>query len=349
VIEDDPETMKTSIATANVDEAGGPRKRGLPVWLISNEFGLFLLLVLFCVLFGVLTPGFTSPFNLFAVTRTGTVNVLIGLAMMTVIVTGGLDLSVGAIGVAASMMAGWLMQDLALSVPVAVLGGVVTGGVLGLVNGQLIVRSGMHSFVVTLATTSIFFGIMIILTHAQPFNLLPDSFGAVGLLRLGRWLSPMLLVSFALAAVLAYLYRLTDIGRQMLAAGANPRAARLSGIAVGRVVTLCHILAGLLAAIAAIALSMRNGAAIPSMAGNLGQDWLLPAFLAPVLGGVPLSGGRASVLGTVLGGLLVTVLNSGLLLLHIGAFWVQFSLGVILLIAVLIDKARLRVVSGMKG
>jgi ribose transport system permease protein len=341
--------MKTSMATANTDETRGPRSRGLPVWLVSNEFGLLLLLALFCLLFGVLTPGFTSPFNLFAVTRTGTVNVLIGLAMMTVIVTGGLDLSVGAIGVAASMMAGWLMQALGLSVPVAVFGGIMIGAVMGLINGQLIVRSGMHSFVVTLATTSIFFGIMIILTHARPFNRLPDSFGAFGLLRLGRWLSPMLFVSFGCAAVLAYLYRLTDIGRQMLAAGANPRAARLSGIPVDRIVTLCHILAGGLAAVAGVLLSMRDGAAIPSMAGNLGQDWLLPAFLAPVLGGVPLSGGRVSVLGTVLGGLLVTVLNSGLLLLHIGAFWVQFSLGIILLVAVLIDKARLRVVSGMKG
>ena len=341
--------MKTSMTTAKADETREPRRRGLPVWLVSNEFGLLLLLILFCVLFGVLTPGFTSPFNLFAVTRTGTVNVLIGLAMMTVIVTGGLDLSVGAIGVAASMMTGWMMQALGLSVPVAVFGGIMIGAVLGLINGQLIVRSGMHSFVVTLATTSIFFGIMIILTHAQPFNLLPDNFGAFGLLRLGRWLSPMLLVSFALAAVLAYLYRVTDIGRQTLAAGANPRAARLSGIAVGRIVTFCHIMAGVLAAVAGILLSMRDGAAIPSMAGNLGQDWLLPAFLAPVLGGVPLSGGRVSVLGTVLGGLLVTVLNSGLLLLHIGAFWVQFSLGIILLIAVLIDKARLRVVSGMQG
>jgi ribose transport system permease protein len=258
--------MKTLVTTGTADETGGPRQSGLPVWLFSNEFGLLLLLLLFCVLFGVLTPGFTSPFNLFAVTRTGTVNVLIGLAMMTVIVTGGLDLSVGAMGVAASMMAGWLMQDLATAVPVAIIGGVVLGGMLGLINGQLIVRSGMHSFVVTLATTSIFFGIMIILTHAQPFNLLPDSYNAFGLLRLERWLSPMLFISFGAAALLAYLYRLTDIGRQMLAAGANPRAALLSGIAVGRIVTLCHIIAGAMAPQFPLwqAISVRTGFCRPS-------------------------------------------------------------------------------------
>ncbi len=134
----------------------------------------------------------------------------------------------------------------------------------------------------------------------------------------------------------------------MLAAGANPRAALLSGVDVPRAVTLCHMLAGLLAAVAGLLLSMRNGAAIPAMAGNLGQDWLLPAFLGPVLGGTLLAGGRVSVPGTVLGGLLVTVLNSGLLLLHVGEFWVQFFLGVLLLGAVLIDKGRHRIILGLR-
>ena len=316
--------------------------------MLSVEFGLLVLLVLFCVGFAWLTPGFTSTFNLFALTRTAAVNILVGLAMMTVIVTGGLDLSVGAIGVSSGMAAGWLMQSLGAPTLLGVAGGLAAGAIMGMLNGVLIVRTRMHSFVVTLGTMSIFFGAMIVLSRAQPFNELPDDFTAFARIHWWRVVSPMLAVALAAGVVLHLLYRNTSLGRQMLAAGANPRAALLSGVDVRRAIVLCHVLAGVLAAVAGIVLTMRNGAAIPAMAGNLGQDWLLPAFLGPVLGGALLSGGRVSVPGAVLGGLLVTVLNSGLLLLHVGEFWVQFFLGLLLLGAVLIDKVRRQIILGLR-
>ncbi len=316
--------------------------------MLSVEFGLLVLLALFCAGFGFLTHGFTSPFNLFALGRTGAVNILVGLSMMTVIVTGGLDLSIGATGVASAMAAGWLMQVAHAPLAIGLASALATGAALGLVNGCLIVRSGLHSFVVTLATMSVFFGAMIVLTHAQPFNDLPAAFAGFARLRWWRVVSPMLAVALGSAALLHGLYRYTALGREMLASGANPRAALLSGVDVGRTITLCHMLAGLLAALAGLMLSMRNGAAIPAMAGNLGQDWLLPAFLGPVLGGALLAGGRASVPGAVLGAVLVTVLNSGLLLLHVGEFWVQFFLGLLLLGAVLIDRGRHRLILGLR-
>jgi len=341
--------MTFPIAASEVVRDAVPNSRSLPNRaLLSIEFGLLVLLALFCVGFGLLTQGFTSPFNLFALSRTGAVNMLIGLSMMTVIVTGGLDLSIGAIGVTASMMAGWLMQMQHVALAAGIVGALVTGTLLGLINGQLIVRSGMHSFVVTLATMSVFFGAMIVLTRAQPFNELPDTFNGFARIHYWRVVSPMLAVSLGAAVLLHFLYRFTATGRDMLAAGASPRAALLSGVDVPRAITLCHGLAGALAAVAGLMLSMRNGATIPSMAGNLGQDWLLPAFLGPVLGGALLAGGRVSVPGVVLGSLLVTLLNSGLLLLHVGEFWVQFFLGVLLLGAVLIDKGRQQVMLGLR-
>jgi ribose transport system permease protein len=105
-------------------------------------------------------------------------------------------------------------------------------------------------------------------------------------------------------------------------------------------IILCHAMSGVLAGVAGLMLVSRTGAAIPSMAGQLGQDWLLPAFLGPVLGGTLLTGGRASVLGTLLGAFLVTLLTTGLLLLQVGSFWVQTWLGLLLLAAVLIDLLR---------
>merc|ERR1711969_147183 len=181
---------------------------------------------------------------------------------------------------------------------------------------------------------------MIFLTKAEAFRELPGAFSDFGRARVMGYVSPLLLVTLAVAVVLAWLYRGTVLGREMLAAGASPAAAELSGIRVGRMVILCHMLSGALAGIAALMLVARNGAAIPSMAGQLGQDWLLPAFLGPVLGGTLLQGGKVSVLGTVLGAFLVTMLTSGLLMLQIGAFWVQSFLGLMLLVAVLLDKAR---------
>jgi ribose transport system permease protein len=126
----------------------------------------------------------------------------------------------------------------------------------------------------------------------------------------------------------------------MLAAGANARAAEISGVRTGRVIIACHMLTGALAALAGMMVTARTGAAVPGMAGQLGQDWLLPAFLAPVLGGTLLSGGRVAVFGTFLGAAFVNLMTGGLLQLRIGEFWIQACLGLMLLAAVLADRGR---------
>ncbi len=307
---------------------------------LTNEFGLLLLIAFFVTAFSVFTSGFLSSFNQFTLWRIAAVNAMIGFAMMTVIVTGGLNLAVGAIGVCAAMAFGWLIESVTLPWPLALVGAVGLGAGLGFVNGWTVVRSGLHSFIITLATMSIFFGTMVFLTHAESFRKLPPAITEFGRMRILTAVSPLLLVALLAGLLLIVLYRLTALGREMLAAGAKPEAAVLSGVRVGRVFIACHMLSGALAASAALMLVARNGAAIPSMAGQLGQDWLLPAFLGPVLGGTLLSGGKVSVVGTFLGAALVTILTNGLLLLRVGEFWVQACLGLLLLLAVLIDKAR---------
>jgi ribose transport system permease protein len=325
------------------EDAAGPapgRDSARAGFYVSNEFGLIALMILFAVAFSLLTPGFSSPFNLFTLGRTMAINIMIGFSMMVVIVTGGLNLSVGALGVASAMACGYLGDTLHLPLPVALIGALALGAALGAVNGLLIVRSGLHSFIITLATMSIFFGVMIFLTRAQAYRNLPPALSAFGRAKILSYLSPLLMVSVAVALLLSVLYRFTTLGRRMLAAGANPVAAELSGVRVGRTFIACHMLSGVLAGIAAIMVVAHNGAAIPSMAGQLGADWLLPAFLGPVLGGTLLSGGRVSVLGTFLGAALVTMLTNGLLQFRVGEFWIQAWLGLLLLLAVLLDKAR---------
>ncbi len=306
----------------------------------SNSFGLFVAILVFVAAFHLLANGFTSKVNVYSITRSIGIDGVIGLAMMTVLVTGGLNLALGAIGVCSAMGVGWALQTLGLPIWFSMLLGVLLGTALGAINGLIVVTTRLHSFVVTLATMSIFFGTMVLLSGSNGFNELPHSLTGFGRMRLFGMVSPLLLVMFVVAAVLFFIYRYTAFGREMLAAGANPFAAKLSGLPVERLFVSCHALCGGIGAIAGMMASLRNGAIVPSMAGPLGADWLLPAFLAPVLGGTLLAGGGISVLGAVLGTVFIAVISSGLYMLQLGEFWIQTALGLVLLGAILLERGR---------
>jgi ribose transport system permease protein len=177
---------------------------------------------------------------------------------------------------------------------------------------------------------------MLILTNATPLNALPRSVGGFGQMRIGGgWVSPMLAVAMGIGVALIVFYRYSVIGRQSLATGANQRAAEMSGVPVGRRIIGAHVLSGVLAGVAGLLTVARVGAAMPAVGG---QDWLLPSFLGPVLGGVALAGGFVSVVGTTLGAALVTTIRSGLLVMGIGNFWLDLFLGLFLLAAVLLQR-----------
>ena len=326
-----------------------PWRRWLEELARSNVLGLAVAILLIATVLGFVTVGFASKFNIYALSRTIAVDIVLGFAMMVVLVTGGLNLAVGAIGVASAMAGGWLLQELGLPIAIGIPLALCFGAVLGGINGLIVVVTRLHSFVVTLATMSIFFGLMVLLSEAQAFNELPAPLVGFGRLRVAGWVSPLLIVALVVGLLLVYLYRFTATGRAILAAGANPRAAQLSGLPVGRLFVLCHAMSGALAALVGIMLTIRNGAALPSMAGQLGADWLLPAFLAPVLGGTLLTGGVVSVVGTALGAVLVDVLTNGLYMLRVGEFWIQSFLGLVLLGAVLLDRLRARLQYGRGG
>ena len=267
---------------------------------------------------------------------------MIGFAQMAALATGGMNLSVGSIGVCAVMTGGYLMQTLALPVPVAIVGALGLGAALGWLNGFVIARSGVSAFIITLASANLYSGAMLILTKAIPLNSLPTEVGAFGKMKIAGLVSPLLVIALAIGLLLFVFYRHSVLGRQILAAGANARAAKMSGVPVDRVITISHALSGLLAATAGMMVVAHLGAAMPAVGG---EDWLLPSFLGPVLGGTPLSGGAVAVAGTMLGALLVTTIRSGLLVLQIGNYWLQLYLGVILLLAVLVDRVS-RALSG---
>ncbi|HSU98848.1 MAG TPA: ABC transporter permease [Roseiarcus sp.] len=310
---------------------------GVQAWLVeqSNLLGLAAIILLLWLAFTARAPGFVTPFNLFAISRSVAIDIVIGYSTMVVLATGGMNLAIGSIGVCSVMLTGYLMQKLGLPVPFAFAAGLALGALLGFANGVAIVRSGVNSFIITLASASLFMGGMLILTKATIYNGVPPGIAAFGRMRWG-FLSPLLLIALAIGAALLILFRFTALGREILASGANARAAELSGVPVGRVTVRVHTLSGLLAACAGLMLMTRLGAAMPS----IGEDWLLPSFVAPVLGGTLLAGGFVSIVGTMLGALLVATIRSGLLILQVGNFWLQLFLGLILLLAVMLDRYR---------
>jgi ribose transport system permease protein len=303
-----------------------------------DRFGLLAVVLGSWLFFAFFAKGFTSDFNINAFSRSVSIWIVIGLAQMVVLVIGQMNISVGAIGGVAAMILGWMLQGWGLPWPIAVIAAVLAGFALGALNGFVIVRSRINAFVVTLGSASVFTGLMYIATKADAFRALPADFVGLGRARpiFGLPISWLVIVMFVVIFALWLLYRGTTLGRQMLATGANQRAARMAGVPTDRIILLTHALSGALAGIAGIMLVLRLGSAIPS----IGEEWLLPSFAAPAIGGTQLSGGVVNVFGTLLGGLLIGTIENGLNLLDIPNFWVQLVTGLVLLLAVLLDRAR---------
>ena len=308
---------------------------------ISTQIGLCLVLTFLWISLSAAEPGFLSKFNLNSLGRSASVDVVVGFAQMVVLASGGMNLSVGAIGVCAVMANGYFLQVLGLPIYAGSIATLGLGGLLGLLNGVAIAKTNVSSFIVTLASASLFGGGMLIVNKGVPFDGLPPSISAFGRMDIGP--VPVLVpIALAIGVLLHILFAHTALGRQILAVGGSIRVAEMSGIEVNHIVMVVHVLSGVLAAAAALILTARTGAAMPAAAGN---DWLLPSFLGPVIGGTLLSGGRISVTGAILGALLVATMRSGLLIMQVGSFWLQFFLGIFLLASVMFERSRSQFVS----
>jgi ribose transport system permease protein len=306
-------------------------------WFQAEWVWLAGIVALECVILAILEPNFLTEFNLYVMLRGVAVTLIVALAQLMVLAVGQLNLSVGAIGGVVAVCTGGMMEVWGLPTMVAIALGLVLGTTAGLINGLLTTRTGINGFIITLATASAFSGITIGLNDAKPFYNLPRSYVTFGQGRAGPF--PYIgLITVLVVVALAVLLTRTVLGRQILAVGGNPRAATLSGIPVNRIVVIVHTLSGLLAAIAAILLMARLGSAQPS----IGSDWLLPSFAIPIVGGIALTGGSASVLNTILATFLIALIDNGLVLVKADPYWIQFLLGTIILGAVGLNRLRLK-------
>jgi len=304
-----------------------------------SKLGLLSLIVLFWVVFALTAPGFASSYNQFNLLRLASVQITVAMSQMIMLTAREFNLSIGAIGAIAAVATGGMMQAFGAPPAVAAVVGVVAGTGLGLINGLLVVATGISSFVITLATASIFYGAMVIGTEAKGFTDLPLGFNSFSNTYLfGLPISPLVVIMLVVAIALILVYRNTTLGRRFLAIGANRRAAEMSGVQVNRALILLHICAAAVAAIAGVMTASMLGTAVP----NIGLNWLLPSFAAPAIGGTLISGGVVSVTGTMMGGLLIGIITSGLLLLNLADLWLNVFIGVLLLTAIVLDRLRAR-------
>lgn len=317
-----------------------------PKELLARFQSLIALAVMVSAL-SLASDSFLTVDNGMNVLRQISINLCLSIGMTLVILSGGIDLSVGSVlALSGAVAAGLLKNGVALerfdvlvqfTVFGAILAGIGTGLVLGWFNGFAITRFKLPPFVATLAMLSIARGLTMLWTGGFPITGLGGHFGFVGT---GRVLGvPMpVWISAVLALIFFGVTRRTRFGRHLFAVGGNERAAELTGLNVNRVKLGVYTLAGALAGVAGLLVTARLDSATP----NAGMSYELDSIAAVVIGGTSLSGGRGSILGTVLGCLIIGVLNNGLFLLDVSPFWQQVVKGFVILAAVAADRLGTR-------
>ncbi|WP_131113219.1 ABC transporter permease [Lichenihabitans psoromatis] len=330
-----------------------PRASATSGSLLLNVMKLRTFIALFAVLivFSILAPNFMSSANLILMAKHVALNAFLAIGMTFVIVTGGIDLSVGSIVGLCSMVAGGLLfNGLVLpvgytvwfSVPETVLVTLAVGIFIGWINGLLITRLNVAPFIATLGTLYIARGAALLLSDGRTFPNLAgkpqlgnQGFDVIGG---GRFLNLPYAVwaLLVVALVAAYVARSTPLGRHIFAVGGNERAAALSGIRVNSVKMFVYMFSGFCAAIVGLIIASELMAAHPAT----GETFELNAIAAAVLGGTSMSGGRGTVGGTVIGAFVIGILSDGLVMMGVSSFWQTVIKGLVIVAAVVVDQAQ---------
>jgi ribose transport system permease protein len=312
-----------------IRQRGG--SRFLSAAVRSKESAILLALVIMMVVIGAIAPQFVSATNLYQVSRQVSFVAIVAIGQLFVILTGGIDLSVGSIMGWAGVAAAWAMT---LGAPwgLAFLFGILAGVAMGAINGALISFVKIPPFIATLGMLQFAYGNVLGLTKGWPITAIPKSFlwvaqGAILYLPVPVWIG---LVIAALAhVVLTY----TAFGRRTYAIGGNEQATFLSGIDVNRIKFVLYLVSAACAAVSGIILVSRFSSAQP----DTGKGWELDAIAAAVIGGTSLAGGSGSVLGVVIGACIMAVLRNGLVLMRVSAYWHISIIGVVIVLAAVLD------------
>jgi ribose transport system permease protein len=303
-----------------------------------QKLGPFIALLVVCVGLACLSPDFLTVGNVLDVTRQVSINAVISFGMTLTILLGGIDLSVGSILAVASVLTALLMQA-GWDAPLATLIGIIAGALMGTVNGVVIAKGKVAPFIATLGLMTLLRGVALVLSKGSPISGFSSYFFA---LQGGGYVAHLIPIPvmwmLAMFVLFWFLLTKTVFGRHVYATGGNEEAAKLSGVKTDGVQILVYTISGAMAALAGVILTSRLDSAQPTA----GAGYELDAITAVVLGGTSLAGGRGWIFGTLVGALLIGVLNNGLNLLGVSSFYQQVIKGSVILVAVLLDRAGKR-------
>ncbi len=307
---------------------------------VRHEVVIFFLLIAVGLFLSLLTDTFFTSKNLSNVSRAFSWIAIAAFGQSLVIIIGGIDLSVGAVMALAGLISALSLQA-GLSIPSAIAAGLLTGGLVGWVNGTVISRVKLPAFIVTLGTMSIARGVIFGLTGGWPVRNLPEQFRLLGQYQipLGSWFLPLpVLIMLGLAVLISLLLDRTVVGNYIYTLGSSEQALRVSGVNITYVRVLVYTLCGMLAAIGGVLLTARLGVAAPTAA--VGYE--LDIIAAAIIGGASLFGGTGTIWGVVMGAAIMQMLRTGLVLLGFAAHWQAAAIGAMILVAILLDYWRRR-------
>jgi ribose transport system permease protein len=322
--------------TAATEERGGSALRERLSEFISQLAAAGALIVVF-VFLSFASPVFLSADNLFNIGSQTAVTAVIAIGMTLVIITAGIDLSVGSVSALSGVLGVMMMAQAGLPVPVAILGGTLVGATCGLVNGLLVSVAGLNPFIATLGMLTVARGLTFIVTNAVAVFGAPSSFRLLGQGVIGP--IPIPILTIVVMAVIGYIVlSRTRLGRYAYAMGSNLEAARLSGIPIRRYLTSVYVISGALAGFGGMIAASRVNSGQP----NFGIGLELDVIAAAVIGGASLFGGQGTVVGTLIGAFLIALIRNGAVLLDVNTFYQQVIIGVVIWLAVFWDQYRRR-------
>ena len=298
----------------------------------TRKIGIVVCLFLLGLVFTILTRKFLTVSNIVNILQQSTINGCVALGMTLVIITGGIDLSVGSIMALSGMIMAQLMVA-GVPVGVALFAGIVLGIICGAVNGLLISMIKLQPFLVTLGTMSVYRGITLIISDGLPVRGLPSVFSNM-MNALNRSFPVPIIILLVFTVVLFLIVKYSKYGQYVFAIGGNEEATRLSGINTNLVKIGTYAISGLACSLAAIIFLGRLAAADP----QAGDSYEMNAIAAAAIGGASLAGGKGSLIGTIIGVLILQTLNNGLTLLNVQSFYQTLAIGLIIIAATIIDR-----------
>lgn len=300
-----------------------------------KESGILLGVVFLVAVLSLATDTFLSTYNLLIVVRQVSFIGIVAIGQTMVLLTGGIDLSVGSTAGLSAILSTMLMTKAGLDPFLSSALGVCFGLTMGLINGVLIAKVKVNPFIATLASGEILAGAILVITEGYPVLNLPKSFNFLGQGALCGLPMPFVIL-LVIAFFAVFCLGRTPFGRSIYAIGGNRVAARLAGIRVERTTMLVFAISGALAAVSGILFASRMSTGQPT----IGASWVMPCITASIIGGTSLSGGEGTILGTLLGAVFMGVLANGIVLLNISSYWERVIVGIVVILAVVIDVVR---------